>query len=70
MSSKYKKKSLGMKLARLTQKQTVTPRKHNSFYPTVINKINMTFSNQENTLLEKEKEGCVKHSSYTQCLSM
>ena len=59
-----------MKLKRLTQNQTITPRKHNSFYPTVINNTNIICSDQENTLLEKEKEGCVRHSSYIQSLSM
>ena len=68
ISSKYK--CLVMKLTRLTQKHAITPRKHNSFYSRVINKINITFSDQENMLLEKGKQGCVRHSGYIQSLSV
>jgi hypothetical protein len=59
-----------MKLTRLTQKQTITPQKHNSLYPRVINNTNMTFSDKDNTLLVKEKQDCIRHSSYMQSVSI
>ena len=37
----------------LTQEQTVAPKTHHSFYPRVVNKSNITFTNDEITLLNK-----------------
>jgi len=51
MRSKYK--NLDRKLTRLTQKQTIKPLQHISSYLIVINNTNITFSDKENTLLEK-----------------
>jgi hypothetical protein len=39
----------------LTREQAIIPQKHEPFYPTVINNANITFSNKEPALLEKEK---------------
>ena len=49
-----KYKNLDMKLTKLTQKHTVTPQKHDSFYPWVVNNINITFFDKETTFLEKK----------------
>ena len=46
-------RKIGKKLQMLTQEQTVAPKTHHSFYPTVVNKSNITFTNEENTLLNK-----------------
>jgi len=51
ISEKYEK--LGKKLQMLTQEQTVAPKTHHSFYPRVVNKSNITFTNDEVTLLNK-----------------
>jgi len=49
--SKYK--TLDKKLNHLSQQQKRTPQLHHSFYPRVINTTDITFSEQEMTLLEK-----------------
>jgi hypothetical protein len=42
-----------MKLNRLTQLQTTTPKQKQDFYPTVINNTDIKFSEREMTLLQK-----------------
>ena len=45
--------NLDNKLNNLIRGQTVTPQQRHTFHLRVINKTNITFSNSENTLLEK-----------------
>jgi len=49
----FKYKYLDRKLTKLAQEQSKTPREKHSFYPRIINNANITFSNNETTLLEK-----------------
>jgi hypothetical protein len=51
ISEKYER--LGTKLQKLAQEQTVTPKTHHNFYPRVVNKSSITFTNDEITLLNK-----------------
>ena len=44
---------LGKKLQVLSQEQTTTPKTHHNFYPRVVNKSNIIFTNEEITLLNK-----------------
>jgi len=48
-----KYKNLNIKLAKLEQQQTTTPREKQSFYHIIISNINITFTNNEISLLEK-----------------
>jgi hypothetical protein len=45
-----------MKLTKLTQNQTITPREQHSLYPRIINNTNVTFSNKETILLKKKTQ--------------
>jgi hypothetical protein len=47
---RLKYKNLVMKL---TQKQTITPRKQHSFYPRIINNTDIIFFRQRNRLIRK-----------------
>jgi len=51
METKYKK--LNTKLSKLTEMQTMTPQQAHTFYPCVVNKSNIPFSETEMTLLKK-----------------
>jgi hypothetical protein len=51
MQAKYKK--LDMKISKLTQTQTKTPRHTQDFYPRMINDTNIPFTEQEMALLHK-----------------
>jgi len=51
ISEKYER--LETKLQKLSQEQTRTPKTHHNFYPRVVNKSNITFTNNEITLLNK-----------------
>ena len=50
---KIKYKNLGIKLTKLEQQQTITPREKQSFYPRIINNTNIMFTYTEISLLEK-----------------
>jgi hypothetical protein len=51
MESKYK--HLDQKIEKLTKSQTDKPRTNSRFYPRVVNKTNISFTNEEMTLLKK-----------------
>jgi hypothetical protein len=51
MQTKYKK--LGAKINKLTETQTKKPHKTYTFYPRVVNKSNIPFSDAEMALLQK-----------------
>jgi hypothetical protein len=48
-----KYKNLDKKLNKLAQEQTVTPQEKHTFHPRIINNTNITFSDNETTLLQK-----------------
>jgi cobalamin-dependent methionine synthase I len=49
-----KYKHLDKNLSRLVQEQTKTPKQIHTFYPTVVNNTNITVTNNEIKLLEKD----------------
>jgi hypothetical protein len=51
INKKYER--LNTKLLRLSQEQTKIPTKHHDFYPRVVNNTNITFTDNENKLLNK-----------------
>jgi hypothetical protein len=50
---KQKYQSLNAKIEKLSREQTITPKTTQQFYPRVINNMDISFSEEENSLLEK-----------------
>jgi hypothetical protein len=51
MQGKYQ--NLNLKIQKLTKEQTTTPEQHVTFYPRVVNKTDINFTDKELQLLEK-----------------
>ena len=49
-----KYQNFNLKIQKLAQEQTIKPEKDVTFYPRVVNNTDITFTNKEITLLEKE----------------